>query len=241
MNYTMSKDTKQQTAAETDRPSVLSVLRALLPRRPLQLFEALPIAELQANRFLALSGSGDELPVPTDIVTSLPRILVEYDAAMPVSGASDWDSARRSWVITLNALEPETRNRFSLFHEYKHIIDHEAPRVLTVVRDRTYFGLSPEEYLAEYFAGCVLMPKRLLKRAWGDGIQRPADLAELFDVSARAMEVRLAQLRLTEPTPRCTGRLVTARRPYIRAGRGSYHRQFSGNWSPALTGQKVTV
>lgn len=240
MTHPLNTNDDEQRAAQAERPSVLSTLRALLPTRPLQLFEALRIAELQANRLLDLSGSRGDLPVPSDIVTTLPRILVDYDAAMPVSGASDWDSTRRCWVITLNALEPETRQRFSLFHEYKHIIDHDAPGLLITGPRRTYFGLPPEEYLAEYFAGCALMPKRLVKRAWGDGIQRAADLAELCDVSERAMAVRLAQLNLTEPTPRCTGPMTTARRPHFRAKRGAYRRQLSRNWSRRKPAEAAT-
>jgi hypothetical protein len=48
------------------------------------------------------------------------------------------------------------------------------------------------------------MPKRLIKSAWGNGIQRPEDLAQTFDVSEPAIRIRLAQLRLTEPERRCT-------------------------------------
>jgi Zn-dependent peptidase ImmA (M78 family) len=62
---------------------------------------------------------------------------------------------------------------------------------------RSLYGLEPVEYVAEYFAGCVLMPKRWVVAAFCDGIQRPRDLAELFNVSVRAMEVRLDQLSLS--------------------------------------------
>lgn len=209
-------------------PSTLATLRRLLPTRPLSLAEALRIAELQANRLLEVSGV-IAAPVPTEIVSLLPRLTLEYDFDMPVSGSSVWDRKRRSWVITLNASEPDTRLRFSLLHEYKHIIDHGSAGLTD--SGGSYFGLSPVEYVAEYFAGCVLMPKRLVKRMWGDGIQRVSDLAGLFEVSERAMAVRLSQLRLAGPTPRCVQPLVAGRRrPAVPRRRSSYERPPSVHW-----------
>src|SRR5689334_3479781 len=94
----------------TQGRSVPASLRALLPNRRLQLSEAFRIAELQANRLLEFARV-DCAPVPVDVITQLPRIAVDYEIDMPCSGASDWDSQRKSWVITINALEPDTRHR----------------------------------------------------------------------------------------------------------------------------------
>jgi Zn-dependent peptidase ImmA (M78 family) len=201
--------------------SMLACLRALIPIRELQFGEALVIAELQANRLLALSGISDG-PLPSDVITELPRIRLAY-RDLPTSGLSYWDGRGRTWVICLNMAEPCTRQRFTLLHEYKHIIDHGRT-------DRLYTGSSGHsaekqaEQAADYFAGCALMPKRLVKRAWGQRIQRPTVLAELFDVSARAVEVRLAQLGLTEPRSRCAP--PSAGPTWRRFGR-TYYRQLS--------------
>ena len=236
MHGTNGKNNANREYAVADeieqRPSVLASLRTLLPARALTLYEALRLAELQANRLLELQGI-HEAPVPSEIVSGLPRIHVTYDLDMPVSGASNWDTKRKSWVITLHATEPDTRHRITMLHEYKHIIDHGHAGMIAPL-GRTYFGLTPLEYVAEYFAGCVLMPKRLVKRAWGERVQRPEDLAELFDVSTRAIEVRLVQLGLTTPTARCaSARVATYRRTFVPARRGSYHRQFSLRWPSA--------
>lgn len=196
------------TTSPTDSdPSVLRILRALLPSRRLRLSEALRLAELQADRLLRLRGIRDA-PVPIEVISDLPRVRVEYDTDLQrhaASGVSDWDHQHRTWVITVNPEEPETRQRFTVLHEYKHILDHYHPGLCGRLPYRV-FGLEPTEYIAEYFAGCVLMPKRWLKAAYFDQrIQRPADLARLFDVSARAIQVRLDQLGLRrasdEPTP----------------------------------------
>jgi len=184
---------------ETPRtPSVLASLRALIPIRPLDFAEALQIAELQAARLLELHDITD-WPVPSAVVTDLPRIqVVRRD--LPTSGMSYWNG--RTWVIALNASEPATRQRFTLLHEYKHIIDHGST-------DRLYAGQGRNdadrqaELAADYFAACALMPKRLIKSAWGEGLQRPTMLGHFFDVSPRAMDVRLHQLGLVDERDRC--------------------------------------
>lgn len=177
--------------------SVLASLRALAPTHSMTLDEALRLAERQAALLLELCG-GPTVPVPSSIITDQPRITVEHDPDLPAhaaSGCSDWDSRRRTWVISLNPTEPRRRRRFTVLHEYKHIIDHPGPGIWPT----GYTYQRPTiEIVADYFAGCVLIPKRLLAAAYYDGIQRPADLAQLFDVSREAVQVRLAQIGLAE-------------------------------------------
>jgi Zn-dependent peptidase ImmA (M78 family) len=50
----------------------------------------------------------------------------------------------------------------------------------------------------------LLMPRPWLKRAYAHGIQRLPELAARFGVSQLAMQVRLNQIGLTEPAPRCS-------------------------------------
>ena len=201
--------------------SMLTALRSLIPNRQLTLGEALSIAELQANRLLELSHAED-IPVSSQVITDLPRVIIEHDtdlAGIAASGSSHWNWQRRSWIISLNPTEPATRQRFTLIHEYKHIIDHGSPGI----RPTSTLGRPAQEAVADYFAGCLLMPRRQLKNAYCDGIQRPVDLAELFDVSEAAMIVRLNQIGLTEPAPRNqpTYRYQPRRRAAIRYYRSS--------------------
>jgi hypothetical protein len=212
-----------------NEPSTLGILRSLIPSRPLSFSDARRIAEFQAERLLSRLGVYD-VPVPTDLVVDLPRVVIEYDHELPghaASGFSDWDQHRRLWVITINPDEPLTRQRFTMLHELKHIIDH-GGLTLAGPLPRTIYGLPPIEYLADYFAGCVLMPKRLIRAAFYDGIQRASDIAELFDVSARAAEVRLAQLGLTAEASSPTTRNY---RLQPRPNLGRYQRLSTWNWS----------
>lgn len=230
---------------DTGGTSVLATLRNLIPNRRLRFQEALRLAEMQADRLLRLRGITD-VPVPVEIVTDLPRIVVDYDPALPryaASGASDWDNGRKAWVITINPEEPRTRQKYTAIHEYKHILDHYHPG-LGGWLPKTIYRLDPVEYVAEYFAGCVLMPKRWVKAAYYDGIQRVTDLAELFDVSTRAMEVRLLQLgieRTSDEASATTPRFRMQPRGQKASATHRYRRPISRSWHSRPVAQEVTA
>ncbi len=180
-------------------PSVVTKLRDTVPLRPLRYSEALRLAELQAQRFLALTGI-TEPSVPERIITELPHVQVNRLSPFPSSGASHWTRGR--WLVILNGSEPATRQRFSLAHEAKHIIDHRFVKVI-------YSNFTENERhdmierICDYFAGCLLMPRPWVKRIYCSGNQHLPDLAQTFGVSQAAMSVRLNQIGLIEPTPRC--------------------------------------
>jgi Zn-dependent peptidase ImmA (M78 family) len=196
---------------------VIAEIRDLVPIRPLVYGEALQLAEKQAAYLLASAGiTGPS--VPERIITDLPRVQVNRMSPFPVSGATEWSHGR--WHVVLNGAEPSTRQRFSLAHELKHIIDH--PFI-----DQIYANF-PEhdrqnmtERICDSFAGCLLMPKPWVERAWNDGNQHLGDLAVTFGVSQSAMHVRLRQLGLVEMTPRCA----------VAGSTFSRHRYRRGEWS----------
>lgn len=182
------------------KPGVVATLRDLVPIRPLTREEAMRIAELQAQRFHGLLGLTTG-PVPESAIADLPRIQVERISPIPVSGSTHWASNR--WLIVLNGAEPITRQRFSLAHELKHVLDH---RFVDVLYRRC--GAADQarwiEQVCDYFAGCLLMPRPWVKRAYFSGIQDLAQLAARFGVSQQAMQVRLNQIGIVEPQPRCS-------------------------------------
>jgi predicted transcriptional regulator len=179
--------------------SAVTKLRDKVPLRPLLYSEALRLAELQAQTFLAMSGV-TEPQVPERIISDLPRIGVARMSPFPSSGATHWSSGR--WLVVVNGSEPAARQRFSLAHEFKHIIDHRFTKLV--------YSQFPEaqradmiERICDYFAGCMLMPRPWVKRLWCSGRQQLPDLAQAFGVSQAAMSVRLSQIGLTDPAPRC--------------------------------------
>jgi len=195
--------------ASAQERSVFAVLRGLVPRRLLTGQEAELVAELQANRLLELAGL-PQAPIPNELITELPRVSVRLDPDLPVSGSAQWINGR--WLLSINSAEPWRRQRFSLAHELKHVLDHPLVDVI-------YAGPEAAEQMADQFAGCLLMPRRILKRAWGQGTQSLSDLADLFGVSERAVAVRLEHLGLRAPLVRHQQPSIHPTRP-----RGQYHR-----------------
>lgn len=180
-------------------PNLIRHLRSLVPSRRLSYQEATRIAELQANVLREALGLHDA-ELPDRAIRDLPRISVRRRRGLPVSGLTHWHNGR--WLIVINADEPEARQRFSLAHELKHIIDH-------TTKDRTCWdepGWSARrkaESLANHFAACLLMPKRHVLSTWGRQPNLQA-LADTFAVSLPAARVRASFLGLLDPIERCT-------------------------------------
>jgi IrrE N-terminal-like domain len=173
--------------------TVLSQLRALSPPRRLAPYESRRVAEQQASRLLTLMRV-EEPPVPEQIIEYLPRVRVRWVDAKSLSGAARWSKGR--WTILVNRTETWGRQRFSMAHEFKHVID--CPLADTLYRSaepasRAFLA----ERAADTFAACLLMPRVLIKRAYyNEGIRDPRELARRFQVSAAAMRIRIEQLRL---------------------------------------------
>lgn len=182
--------------------SIVEQLRDFVPIRPLTRAEALSIAERQAQRLLQLVGV-TEAPIPHRIISDLPRIDVRHISPFPVSGATHWVGGQ--WAIVLNGAEPITRQRFSLAHELKHILDHPFIHVLYTGEQDPDDRHRWIEQVCDYFAGCLLMPRPLLKKAWTSGDQHLGRLADKFHVSRAAITTRLQQTGLVDPPTRCSG------------------------------------
>lgn len=180
--------------------TVLSTMRALVPNRRLTNGESLRLAELQANKLLEHFGIAGP-KVPSELITELPRIVVRYEHGIPMSGSAHWENGL--WIVTLNADEPYTRQRFSLMHEFKHVLDH-------TTRGRLYGDTAEDDKAAErseraadHFAACLLMPKRWLKGTWFADGQNLVTTATRLHVSTRALSVRLWHLGIGQDNPRC--------------------------------------
>lgn len=191
------------------QPSVLARLRDLLsPGYCPDFPETLRLAERQAEAFLRLTGLADsDRPVPARLITGLPRIKVVCEP-IAESGMSQYVGG--TWLIVLNSRDHRLRQRFTLAHEFKHVLDHHDAKVLYTGRhwlpddERAAEAVRQRERAADHFAGCLLMPDRQVTRLWTDGLHSPDALADHFDVSTAAMRVRLEQLGLARPSWMCT-------------------------------------
>lgn len=181
-------------------PGLIAELRSLTPHRSLAVNEGLRVAELQANRLLAAAGIR-EPSVPDSVVTDLPRISVERASRIPVSGSVCW--SKGLWVIALNRHEPAVRQRFSLAHELKHVLD--APFGDDLYPEWRGLGAGERaEQVANHFAACLLMPKAWVRRSYFDhGVTSLPRIASRFEVSQTAMRYRLESLGMVGSIVRC--------------------------------------
>lgn len=204
---------------------LLNQLRAISPKRPLAYHEALELAERQASLLLELTATHHPA-VPERVISEQPRIEVRRLTPFPTSGASHWSKGK--WHVGLNASEPVTRQRFSLAHEYKHIIDHADVALLYRDLPRSE-RTTMIERICDHFAGCLLMPRPWVESTYARGLRHPMHLAQIFGVSPSAMGVRLTQLGITRPTPRCATPGTWAGRPPWNASRRPRHRSLVRN------------
>lgn len=192
----------QNTTAPTSK-SILASLRSLTPRCQLNFEDTKALAERQSARLVELLGTQTGGIQETHLAI-MPRLRIVHEP-LSTSGLSYWNG--QAWVIVLNETDSPARQRFTLLHEFKHIVDHDS-------RHRLYKSDWEAERAADYFAGCVLMPKRDLKRLFCNVTQRLDQLAEYFGVSQTAVRVRLEQTHIVEPEifarrPRCARPIST--------------------------------
>lgn len=173
---------------------VLTALRDVVPIRPLSRAEAMRVAELQAALLLQW-GDVQGPPVPDALVAAVPRVQIDRVEQLPVAGAVQWVKGR--WTIVIRGADDPRRQRFSIAHEFKHLLDHPFISVLYPCPDGSASHKRAEE-MCNYFAASLLMPRTWMRRHWHKGPQDIAVLARRFKVSTAAMRIRLAQVGLTD-------------------------------------------
>ncbi len=190
--------TVTSTATKT-RGGLLEKLRSIVPDRALMPSEALHVAERQAGMLLSAFGISSPA-ISHELIAELPFLTVARRAGFPSSGMTT--RTDKGWVIVLKSDERAERQRFTLAHELKHLLDDPFIHRL-YPRTALYSAHERAERTCDYFAACLLMPKSLLTRDWCAGMQRVEYLARRYRVSRQAMGVRLSQLGLLIDTPRC--------------------------------------
>jgi len=97
------------------------------------------------------------------------------------------------WIVHLNAEDKPGRQRTTLFHEVFHILAHS--RATPVFRKRGVKEGVFNEMLADYFSGCILMPKEWVKGKWVE-VKDLKQMAKLFQVTEVSMWIRLKTMGL---------------------------------------------
>lgn len=97
------------------------------------------------------------------------------------------------WVIQIKGGDASSTMRFTIFHEAFHILAHS--RTSPVFRKRGSVLGSFNEWLADSFASCMLMPREWVAKKWAE-VNDLDRMAEIFAVPKSAVCIRLRQLGL---------------------------------------------
>lgn len=128
------------------------------PGRIFQLVEAL------ANKYIRKARLSQP-PVVTELIEQFdisPAIEIHPLPLKAYHGAV-W-RLEDEWVVQLNSEDKPARQRITLFHEVFHILAHR--RATPVFRKPGIKEGLFNEMLADYFAGCILMPKEWVRDKW---------------------------------------------------------------------------
>jgi Zn-dependent peptidase ImmA (M78 family) len=161
--------------------------------------------EQLTDTLLAQAGvSAPEVPVARIISTR--GITIDPSASLgDVSGLV----LRRGGeiIIGVNKKQAPARQRFTLAHELAHALLHPGKEVrfdkdfrVNLRSEASGLGVDVEEIEANFFAACLLMPRRFLQAdpeaalVDVEDAQAVARLAKRYGVSAHAMSIRLGNL-----------------------------------------------
>lgn len=192
---------------------LLTELRAITPNRPLTYGESIQVARIQAARYrrwaqatepaINLIGLVKQRLVPVNLV---PSYRLNGESGLTTNAVDG------TLQIFVNQNEPNVRQRFSLLHELKHVIDFANDTTWHAKLGRGDAKLHHDmiEWVCNEFAAHVLMPTGMVKRIWFT-TQDLSLTATLFHVSAEAIATRLEKLGLlggAKPAPRTYFRRV---------------------------------
>lgn len=183
---------------------IVARLRDIAPLRPLTMGDAYTVAEHQATKALQLAGIGSP-HVSLDWILDLPRTDVQVEPRHNMhrlSGSTTFRNGR--YLIIINKNDAHARRRFTLAHEWKHVLDYTTSNVLyrRLGHGNAQHRQRQIERIADHFAASLLMPRTWVKQAWTNGVQDVRALAGLFMVSEDAMWVRLSYLGLLDTEDR---------------------------------------
>lgn len=183
---------------KTAMRELLDDLRGLAPKRPLTYGESLQLARLQAARLRSWARA-DQADINLIWLVRQKLVPVHFVASHKLGEESGLttNGVSGKLEVFINDHEPPVRQRFSLLHEWKHVLDFADAPILhaRLGQGDTRRQANMVEWVANEFAAHVLMPTALVKRAWF-GLQDISAAAALFNVSSEAMTTRLEKLGL---------------------------------------------
>lgn len=140
-------------------------------------------------------GDVRRVPVPSELVALAdPQRRIELQPVPLKAHHGGLWLTGDEWLIQYNIRESLGANRYTIFHEAYHILCHRTdPAFRRIGQGHRPF----DEVVADYFAACILMPKKWVREQW-PRVHSIPKMALIFRVSESAMRMRLTQLGLLE-------------------------------------------
>jgi len=154
------------------------------------------LVELLALKYLEM-GMVRSPPLPTALIGLIDEYGITEVRQVPLKAyhGAIW-RPKEGWIIQVRADDTSAMKRFTIFHEAFHILAHCARcRTTPVFRKRGAIQGSFNELLADYFAICILAPRRWVRENWAE-VRDLDRMAEIFDAPKPAMCIRLRILGL---------------------------------------------
>lgn len=155
------------------------------------------LVDLETIRKKAIDGgyiNGHRLDIERFIKENFKDItIIKQEMASDVSGKLVGKDGQ--WVMIINSLHPEVRQRYTMGHELGHYLNHRKTN--KSFEDGVFFRnkqKSSMEYIADQFAARLLMPEACIQTLLTEGVNTVRRMAALFDVSLEAMRYRLEEL-----------------------------------------------
>ena len=184
--------------SKTMMTKLIAELRKLAPNRPLSYGESIQVARLQAAKLRALLGiDTPEINLMWLIQQAVVPVRFVPSHELNEDSGLTTDLIDGQLQIFINEAEPAIRQRFSVLHELKHVLDFPHAKTLHGRLSSGDAALKGNmiEWIANDFAAHVLMPTPLVKRVWHK-TQDVTLSASFFNVSREAMTTRLTKLGL---------------------------------------------
>ncbi len=152
------------------------------------------------EKLLSFAGRNSIEPYPLDVEGLADKFDITINLESlenDLSGILYKDDAGK-WIIVVNQLHHENRRRYTIAHELGHYILHR--HLKDRFEDEIFFrGGKPlnEEYQANEFANCILMPEQKFRQFIKDGVNTIETLASEFHVSTIALRIRAKNLGMS--------------------------------------------
>ena len=146
----------------------------------------------------AESNNIEIVPLNVEDLADKLGITIEYESLENDLSVILYKDDLGKWIIEVNQRHHKNRQKYTIAHELGHYILHR--HLKDRFEDEIFFrGGEPsnEEWQANEFASCILMPEQRFRQFIKDDVNEIDELAAKFQVSTIALRIRVKNLGMS--------------------------------------------